>query len=195
MSSWYRLFVVVVFVIHSHISLAQDVLYKWLDEKGVVHYTDDPGNVPSKFRSRVEQKTTEKRPPLQPGDEQPPTPLSEKKITVHTDVMGRNKEWWLGQKKYWQDEVDRLKKQIKKNNEDIVTLRRGRVRQGARTEEGIILNQGPLIDDYRELKRLQEITPELESKLKNAQYMLNEGIIRDAYRAGVPTKWIDELKK
>ncbi|MEW6328234.1 MAG: hypothetical protein AB1487_11710 [Thermodesulfobacteriota bacterium] len=76
----------------------------------------------------------------------------------------------------------------------MTTLRRGRVRQGTRTEEGVILNQGPLIDDYRELKRLQEITPRLEEKLKKAQDMLEKDLIRDAYRAGVPREWIEELK-
>ncbi|MDQ7838314.1 MAG: DUF4124 domain-containing protein [Thermodesulfobacteriota bacterium] len=202
-SFWFKLVIATVCVISASISFAQGTIYKWTDEKGVVHYTDNPENVPSKFKGCAEQKTIDRRlspPPAPEKSAAPPvSPVlpqvsSEEKPDTRTDVRGRNKEWWLGQKKKWQDEVKRLTEQVKKNNEDIVTLRRGRVRQGTRTEEGIILNQGPLIDDYRELKRLQEITPELEEKLQKAKYMLEEDLIRDAYRASVPPEWIEELK-
>ncbi|MDI6789332.1 MAG: DUF4124 domain-containing protein [Thermodesulfobacteriota bacterium] len=202
-SLWFRLVIATVCVISVSVSFAQGTIYKWTDEKGVVHYTDNPENVPSKFKGRAEQKTIDRRLTPQPESEKsvappvspvPPSVSSEEKPADLTDVKGRNKEWWLGQKKKWQDEVNRLTNQIKKNNEDMATLRRGRVRQGTRTEEGIILNQGPLIDDYRELKRLQEITPGLEEKLKKAKYMLEEDLIRDAYRAGAPPEWIEELK-
>lgn len=201
-SLWFRLVIATVCVISVSVSFAQGTIYKWTDEKGVVHYTDNPENVPSKFKGRAEQKTIDRRLPS-PAPEKsvapsvspvPPSVSSEEKLDTRTDVKGQNKEWWLGQKKKWQDEVKRLTEQIKKNNEDIVTLRRGRARQGTRTEDGIILNQGPLIDDYRELKRLQEITPGLEEKLKKAQYMLDQGLIQDAYRAGAPPEWIEELK-
>ncbi|MFZ5995309.1 MAG: DUF4124 domain-containing protein [Thermodesulfobacteriota bacterium] len=202
-SLWYKLVIATVCVISVSVSFAQGTIYKWTDEKGVTYYTDNPENVPSRFKGRAEQKSIDRRPPPPPAPEKSiaptvspvPPPLSaEEKPDTRTDVRGQNKEWWLGQKKKWQDEVKRLTEQVKKNNEDIATLRRGRVRQGTRTEEGIILNQGPLIDDYRELKRLQEITPELEEKAKKAQYMLDQGLIQDAYRAGAPPEWIKELK-
>ncbi|MDP3095324.1 MAG: DUF4124 domain-containing protein [Methylotenera sp.] len=202
-SFWFRLVIATVCVISVSVSFAQGTIYKWTDEKGVVHYTDNPENVPSKFKGRTEQKTIDRRLPPPPAPEKslapPLSPVlphvsSEEKPDTRTDIKGQNKEWWLGQKKKWQDEVKRLSTQVKKNHEDMATLRRGRVRQGTRTEEGIILNQGPLIDDYRELKRLQEITPGLEEKLKKARYMLEEDLIRDAYRAGVPPEWIEELK-
>jgi hypothetical protein len=202
-SFWFKLVIATVCVISVSVSFAQGTIYKWTDEKGVVHYTDNPENVPSKFKSQVRQKTIDRRLTPQPESEKSVAPpvsrvlppvSSEEKPDTRTDVRGRNKEWWLGQKKYWQDEVKRLSTQVKKNREDMATLRRGRVRQGTRTEEGIILNQGPLIDDYRELKRLQEITPELEEKLKKAQDMLEKDLIRDAYRAGAPPEWIEELK-
>jgi hypothetical protein len=202
-SFWFKLVIATVCVISVSVSFAQGTIYKWIDEKGVVHYTDNPENVPSKFKSQVRQKTIDRRLTPQPESEKSVAPpvsrvlppvSSEEKPDTRTDVRGRNKEWWLGQKKYWQDEVKRLSTQVKKNREDMATLRRGRVRQGTRTEEGIILNQGPLIDDYRELKRLQEITPELEEKLKKAQDMLEKDLIRDAYRAGAPSEWTKELK-
>ncbi|MDO9463120.1 MAG: DUF4124 domain-containing protein, partial [Deltaproteobacteria bacterium] len=202
-SFWFKLVIATVCVISVSVSFAQGTIYKWTDEKGVVHYTDNPENVPSKFKDRAEQKTIDRRLPPPPAPEKsvapPLSPVlrhvsSEEKPDTRTDVKGQNKEWWLGQKKNRQDEVKRLTEQVKKNNEDIVTLRRGRVRQGTRTEDGIILNQGSLIDAYRELKRLQDITPGLEEKLKKAQYTLDQGLIQDAYRAGAPPEWIEELK-
>lgn len=191
-----KIFIALLFVAYTSLCLAQDVLFKWIDDEGVVHYTDSPENIPDRFRGQVEQKTMERIPAPTPRAETPvPAPAVEEKASAPTDVKGQDKEWWLGQKKYWRDEIDRLKAQIEKNKEDMGTLRQKRVRRGTRTKEGITLGVGPRIEERDELRWLQKITPELESKLKQAQYMLEEGLVRAAHRAGVPLEWIEEMKK
>jgi hypothetical protein len=34
-------------------------IYKWVDEKGTVHFTEDPATIPEKYREKVESRTTE----------------------------------------------------------------------------------------------------------------------------------------
>ena len=38
-------------------------LYRWIDEKGTVHFTDDPSKIPEKFRSNAESRWSPKESP------------------------------------------------------------------------------------------------------------------------------------
>ena len=38
---------------------AQGEIYKWIDEKGTVHFTEDPETIPEKYRENVKSRTTE----------------------------------------------------------------------------------------------------------------------------------------
>ena len=54
-------------------------MYKWVDEKGTVHFTDDISSIPEKYRENVEERKTPKGMPDQQLTEKPapsPTPKS-----------------------------------------------------------------------------------------------------------------------
>ena len=91
-------------------ALGQEV-YRWVDEKGIVHFTDDLTLVPEKFRGQVQQKVPSKEPPpsqptssraveppktKEPGREIPPGPEVGQK-----DMLGRGEEWWRTTVKDW----------------------------------------------------------------------------------------------
>ncbi|MBI2998965.1 MAG: TIGR02281 family clan AA aspartic protease [Deltaproteobacteria bacterium] len=40
-------------------------IFRWVDDKGVVHFTDNPHNIPGKFRSHTERIKTRETPPSQ----------------------------------------------------------------------------------------------------------------------------------
>jgi clan AA aspartic protease (TIGR02281 family) len=55
-------------------------MYKWVDEKGTVHFTDDPSNIPEKYRQDAETRT----PPKETSTSQPqekPKPSLPKKVS------------------------------------------------------------------------------------------------------------------
>ena len=39
--------------------LAHAEVFKWVDEKGTVHFTDDPATIPEKYRDKANSRTTE----------------------------------------------------------------------------------------------------------------------------------------
>jgi len=41
-------------------------IYKWVDEKGTVHFTQDPTTIPEKYRDQVQTKAVEESPPTMP---------------------------------------------------------------------------------------------------------------------------------
>jgi len=42
-----------------HFQLARAEIYKWVDEKGTVHFTQDPSTIPEKYHDKTESRTTE----------------------------------------------------------------------------------------------------------------------------------------
>jgi len=46
-------------------------IYKWVDEKGTVHFTHDPSNIPEKYRDSMKVKEEEVFPSTSPVQKQP----------------------------------------------------------------------------------------------------------------------------
>ncbi|OGP55387.1 MAG: hypothetical protein A2162_11755, partial [Deltaproteobacteria bacterium RBG_13_52_11b] len=46
-------------------------MYKWVDEKGTVHFTDDPSSIPEKYRTDAESRKTPKEAPALKKEERP----------------------------------------------------------------------------------------------------------------------------
>jgi len=49
----------IIFGLQLHSQLAHAEIYKWVDEKGTVHFADDPSTIPEKYRDNVKSRTTE----------------------------------------------------------------------------------------------------------------------------------------
>lgn len=68
------LFTIIGFLFYFGLAFGQPV-YKWVDEKGIVHFTDDPTLVPEKYRGQIQQKSLSKEPPpSQPASKEPSPP-------------------------------------------------------------------------------------------------------------------------
>src|SRR3972149_11963463 len=98
------LFISIGLIFSSFLAFGQEV-YKWVDEKGTAHFTDDLGLVPEKYRDQI---LTEKRPkeptsPPSPSPSLSPPPFEPPKRTeagkeagptpVQKDILGRGEEW------------------------------------------------------------------------------------------------------
>ena len=51
-----RYVILVVSMVVIAVSLSYGEMYKWMDEKGTVHFADDLSNVPEKYRSDAEMR-------------------------------------------------------------------------------------------------------------------------------------------
>jgi DNA repair exonuclease SbcCD ATPase subunit len=88
-------------------------VYKWVDEKGTAHFTDDLSLVPDKYRDQVsETKPQRERVPPPPvespksiGKEQETQPPSES-ASEEKDLLGRGEEWWRAAAKEWNQKLE-----------------------------------------------------------------------------------------
>ncbi len=90
-------------------------IYSWLDEKGVVYYTDDYGKVPAEYANRVEIKKMEdigKR----EASISPPVLLEERKET-RRDIYGRDEAWWRKAVQFWKEKLKEASENYENANE------------------------------------------------------------------------------
>ena len=86
-------------------------VYRWVDEKGLVHFTDDLTLVPEKYRNQVQQKMPSKELPspqsTSPQPVEPSKTMEPKRQTPSSpevkekDALGRGEEWWRATVKDW----------------------------------------------------------------------------------------------
>ena len=58
---------------HNLISFSGEI-YRWTDEKGVVHFTDDVSKVPARYRSQVDKREVTEEIPKKPRSRSTPGP-------------------------------------------------------------------------------------------------------------------------
>jgi hypothetical protein len=86
-------------------------IYKWVDEKGTVHFTEDPSTIPEKYREKTQSRTTE----------EDSIPL-EQRIRLKKKEEAELRERLKREKN--EAEIRRLEEQLKKVSESVEKERR-----------------------------------------------------------------------
>jgi len=81
-------------------------IYKWVDEKGTIHFTEDPATIPEKYREKTQSRTTEED--LVPFEQR--RRLKEKEEAELRERLKREKN---------EAEIRRLEEQLKKVSESV----------------------------------------------------------------------------
>ncbi len=82
-------------------------IYKWVDEKGVVNFTDNYNNVPSSYRDRVEVKHYPTEHYLTEGVAPAYTDVPpQKRAEAKADLYGRDETWWKEKVRPWKEQLN-----------------------------------------------------------------------------------------
>jgi predicted nucleic acid-binding Zn-ribbon protein len=101
------LFIILFIFLTSQVTFAQ--VYKWVDEKGVTHFTDDETQVPAKFRSKSERiETPEEKEETKSEGELAP----KRKEEGYRDQLGRGEDYWKGRVEEWRKKLIELKDKL-----------------------------------------------------------------------------------
>jgi chromosome segregation ATPase len=92
-----------IFFLISQASFAQ--VYRWVDEKGVTHFTDDMTQVPEKYRPKAEsiEPPQEKEDTKSEGES-----ASKGKEDPYKDQLGRGEGYWKGRVEEWRKKLREL---------------------------------------------------------------------------------------
>ena len=168
---------------------AQEI-YRWKDDKGVVHFTDDPTRIPEKYRdqTKVEKIPTESPPAAPQAQPQtvptgPPSEKSTERSAGRKDVLGRGEEWWKGQAKMWKEKLQNAQNNYATANAAVE----------AKQKE--IDDAAFRPDSYKrkleaEKKVLQDKASELAKQVDEANNMLSTGLPRQAEEYLADPAWV-----
>lgn len=156
-------------------------IYRWVDEKGTIHFADDFTLVPEKYRDQIQKRKISETPfppsvrpstgPETSGSTTEPPP--EKK-----DILGRGEDWWRAKVKEWEDKLQNAQK-----NYDLVY---GDLRQKEKELADAKFKPDSLKRKLRaEIKELEEKLKDREKERDEAKNMLQKVLPKQAldYRA------------
>lgn len=167
--------------------------YRWVDEKGTVHFTDDLNQVPEKYREKIRKEIFPKEPaPAQPAPP-PPTPSSKEGATVkesgqtpasqQKDILGRGEDWWRAKAIEWNEKL----KTARKSYEDA------RSEWEAKKQE---LETSKFRSDFIKRKLKAEIiareekVKDCEKRMEEARNMLENVLPKQAQDDGANPDWL-----
>ena len=174
----------------STLALGQEV-YKWVDEKGTVHFTDDPGQIPEKYRDQVQKREPPKEPVFAPPTssrpvETPKRTESDKEAEsapIRKDILGRGEDWWRATAKEWNEKY----MTAQKNYESAYG--------GWKSKESELEASKFKPDSVKrklkaEMKVLEEKAKDWEKKTEEAKNMLEKVLPKQAEDYGANPDWL-----
>lgn len=157
------------------------ITYKWVDEEGVLGFTDDFSTIPSKYRDQVSIEEMEETPSL--GVAASPEAIPQKIGETKTDIYGLGESYWREMVRPWKDRLreatenyERVHKQFMESAEAL-----SQRRYGSRTQ--IKMN-------IIELDRLNIERMGYEAQIEEAKEKLAK-ISNEAKESGADPEWIN----
>jgi len=144
-------------------------IYKWTDERGVVHITDDPGRIPEAMRDKVKVYRTKHRRPA-PEEKKISIPPTELPKAAKKELYGGHPlEWWKEKFDRINEEIDDLMVEIDTKEKYISIFEGGRRFGqifGERESATYRRYKKELVEDE---KRLGELKDELDELRRQAR--------------------------
>ena len=152
----------------------QAQVYKWIDEKGGVHFSDDPTWIPERYRSStvVEPK----------GELKTPTSADAQGVDGKgKDRLGRGAEYWRGRVEEWRQKLDLAQENLEKL----------RLRYNELTEK-YNASRGPE-QRYRIRQEREQLQSEMNGckvQIEEAKGILEKKIPEEAQLFGAKPEWV-----
>ncbi len=171
------LILILLFVFTATLSYAQ--VYKWVDEKGIIHFTDDMTQIPEKYRRATEEReATEEKIETKKEEGQVP---QKKQTDSYKDRLGRGEEYWKGR-------VEESRKRLQSLQEKVESLR---LRYNDLTEKfntsKSSAERGMIRNDREQIKSQMD---ELRARIGETKEMLERKIPEEASLYGAKPEWV-----
>ena len=176
-------------ILYSLLAFGQG-LYKWVDEKGTAHFTDDLSLVPEKYRDQALEAKPQGKPASPPSVESPKKIGGEKEIqsplesaSEEKDLLGRGEDWWRATAKEWDEKLETARENYDKAYKEWKS----------KEQELEASNFKP--DSLKrklkvEAKALEEKTRDWENRVEEAKNMLENVLPNQAQEYRANPDWL-----
>ena len=155
-------------------------VYRWVDEKQIVHFTDDIIQIPEKYRTKIERigVIEEKNETKTEGE-----PSAKKKEDSYQDRLGRGE-------KYWKDRVEEWGKKLKILQEKVETQR---VKYNELTEKyNDSKSAAERIGIRKERDQVKNEMDQYKIQIEEAKEMLEKKIPEEAELYKAKPEWVKQ---
>jgi hypothetical protein len=161
--------------------LQAHTFYKWVDEKGIVNYTDDYDNIPRAYRDRVEIEYVHEEGPSPPFQKMTP----EKREEIKTDIHGQQKAYWVGKIRPWKEFLKTAETNYEKAHQKFMekAMEFSQKRFGSWSRTQYKMN-------VIELDKLKEEMVKYGNQIAEAKEMLDK-IMKEGKEAGANPEWLN----
>ncbi len=154
--------------------------YKWVDDKGVVHFTDDITKIPDKYRPKADKiGMPEEKSEIK--IESDPSP--KRKEDAYKDQLGRGEEYWKGRVEEW-------KKKLRAAQEK---MDQARIKYNELTEK---FNDSRSSAERNQLRRerdqVKQEMDQQKSQIEEAKMALEKKIPEEAELYKAKPEWIKQ---
>ncbi len=165
-------------------------IYRWIDEKGTVHFSDDLTLVPERYRNQVEKKRPSKEPDSSPsapsretgGKTEPPSPPAKK------DLQGRGEDWWRAKIKESNDKIEEAQKKYDSASQALKDKER-------QLEDSKFRPHSQRKKLEKEVKELEGKAKERERELGEARNMVEKVLPKQAEEDRADPSWLKPKEK
>lgn len=161
---------------------ADAATYEWIDEKGVVNFTDNPDNIPPKYKDKAKKRfsvepDSAKGAPVQPQKPDQPPRAAEPSPQAEAPVLygGHDEAWWRSSFNGIRNEIKGIEAALPAKKEDLAVARR-KLTIYQYTQYRVAYHD-LLVEIEKDEARIQELTKQLQA------------LDVSASRAGVPFDW------
>lgn len=165
--------------------LAFGEVYKWVDEKGVVHFTDDISQIPEKYRPQIKTlEYPEETVGTKIENESPDKKTTEEnqpKREDYRDSAGRGEEYWKSRVKEWSEKLGKAQEKLGKLRVRYYELTENFNSSKSSVERVNIRKERDLIQEEIEISKNQ---------IEEAKQMLEKKIPQEAEVFKAKQEWI-----
>jgi predicted nucleic acid-binding Zn-ribbon protein len=172
-----RILFLILSLLVPQIALAE--VYRWVDEKGVVHFTDDTLQIPEKYRPETEKiGIIERETKPKPQGETTPSKVKE---SSPKDRLGRDE-------RYWKERVESWRKKLTSAEERAESLR---MKYNDLTEKLNATKSSVERGTLRvERDQIKEELDQSRQQVQEAKAMLEKKIPEEAQLYGARPEWL-----
>jgi chromosome segregation ATPase len=153
-------------------------VYKWVDEKGVVYFTDDITLVPEKYRPEAEKiGFPDKKEETKGEGELTP----KKKEEAYRDRLGRGEEYWKGQVEGWRKKLRELQ-----DRSELLRVKYNELTERFNDSKSSV-ERGSL---RRERDQVKNEMDQCKIQIEDAKVMLEKKIPEDAEFYKAKPEWV-----
>jgi archaellum component FlaC len=156
-------------------NLSYGEVFKWVDEKGEVHFTDDISTIPEKYRRAIQEIEVKEE------TKKESEPLQKKQGDNYKDRLGRGEEYWKARAEEWRKKLQSLQERV-----ESLRLKYNDLTEKFNTSKSSV--ERATIRNERE--QIKEQMDQLRAQIGEAREMLEKKIPDEASLYGAKPDWV-----